>query len=69
MTNLYTDELPKQVTISQASKIWGIPEWTLRKYISKRLCPHRRRFGRIYIPVKRFEEWLEEGDVEIERSK
>jgi len=64
MQELDISSLPKQVTISQASKIWGVPEWTLRKYISKRKCPHRRRFGRIYIPVKRFEEWLEEGDVD-----
>ena len=27
------DALPRQVTIKQASKIWGIPEWTLRKYV------------------------------------
>ena len=33
------DALPRQVTIKQASKIWGIPEWTLRKYISQRRCP------------------------------
>ena len=57
------DALPRQVTIKQASKIWGIPEWTLRKYISQRRCPHRRVYGRIYIPTKRFQEWLEECDV------
>lgn len=58
-----TNELPRQVTISQASKIWGISEWTLRKYIDRRECPHRRVFGRIYIPVQRFEEFLRESEV------
>jgi len=62
--------LPKQLTVKQVSKIYGIPEWTLRAYISRKIIPHRRVRRRIYIPTKKWEEWLARGDVDpIEKEK
>jgi len=57
-------ELPKQMSIRQISNLYQIPEWTLRGYIKNRTIPHRRLGRKIYIPTKKFEEWLEKGDVE-----
>jgi len=57
-------DLPKQLTIKQASEIFNIPVWTLRAYISQRIIPHRRIRRRIYIPTNKFQDWLSEHDVE-----
>jgi len=54
----------KQISVREASEIYSIPEWTLRTYIARRLIPHRRVRRKIYIPIKKFEEWLSKGDVE-----
>ena len=58
----------KQLSIREVSEIYGIPEWTLRAYIHKRLIPHRRVRSRIYIPTEKFEKWLEAGDVEVKEN-
>jgi len=63
------DQLPKQLSVKQASRVYGIPEWTLRGYLARRLIPHRRVMRKIYIPTKKFEEWLERGDVEPDPQK
>jgi len=58
------NQLPKQLSVKQTSIVYGIPEWTLRGYLARKLIPHRRVMRKIYIPVARFEKWLEQGDVE-----
>jgi len=58
------DNLPRQLSIKETAKIFNIPAWTLRAYISKRLIPHRRIGRRIYIPTEKFQQWLSKGDVE-----
>jgi len=62
-------KLPKQVSIREASNIYSIPIWTLRKYVTLKLIPHRRVRSKVYIPIARFEEWLEQGDVEPHPTK
>jgi len=61
------DSLPKQLTIKEVSIIFGISEWTLRAYVSKRLIPHRRIGRRVYIPTDKLLAWLSKHDV-TERS-
>jgi len=63
------NQLPKQLSVKQTSLVYGIPEWTLRGYLARRLIPHRRVMRKIYIPTKKFEEWLEQGDVEPDPQK
>jgi len=58
------NQLPKQLSVKQTSIVYGIPEWTLRGYLARRLIPHRRLGRKIYIPITKFEEWLSKGDVE-----
>jgi len=58
------DSLPRQLTIKETSKIFNIPVWTLRAYISKRIIPHRRIRRRIYIPTEKFQEWLSQHDID-----
>jgi len=58
------DGLPKQLTIKQVSKIFGISEWTIRSWVSKRHVPHRRIGRRVYIPTVKFITWLNKHDVE-----
>ncbi len=57
-------ELPKQLTVKQASEIFNIPIWTLRAYISRRIIPFRKLRGRVYIPTQKFQDWLAKHDVE-----
>ena len=54
--------LPRQLTIKRASEIYSIPEWTLRAYIAQGRIPYRHVGRRVYIPVEKFEAWLEKGD-------
>jgi len=63
------NELPRQLSIKQVSIVYGMPEWTLRGYIARNLIPHRRVMRKIYIPTKKFEEWLEQGDVNPDPQK
>ena len=63
------NQLPKQLSVKQTSIVYGIPEWTLRGYLARRLIPHRRVMRKIYIPTKKFEEWLAQGDVEPESQE
>jgi excisionase family DNA binding protein len=56
----------RQLTLQEASEIYGIPLWTLYKYVEKRMIPYRKVRRRIYIPVEKFEKWLESLDVEPE---
>lgn len=62
------DNIPKQLTVKQASQIFNIPENTLRAYIHRRIIPHRRLFGKIYFITEKLEEWLSSFDVEATRS-
>ena len=53
-------DLPLQLTLTKASKISGIPVWTLRKYERTGLIPRGRRIGsRVYLNTKIFLEWLD----------
>jgi len=52
--------LPLQLNLDKASKISGIPVWTLRKYERTGLIPRGRRIGsRVYLNTKIFLEWLD----------
>ncbi len=59
----------KQLSIKSASRIYDIPEWTLRAYIRDNLCPTRRLGRKVYIPVEKFEAWLEQRDIESSAQK
>jgi len=52
--------LPLQLTLDKASKISGIPVWTLRKYERTGVIPKGRRIGsRVYLNTLKFLTWLE----------
>lgn len=57
---------PKQAPIKEISRMYSIPEWTLRGFIQKNIIPYRKVRGRIYIPIDKFEKWLESFDHEPE---
>ena len=53
-------KLPLQLNFTKASKISGIPIWTLRKYERTGVIPRGRRIGsRVYLNTKIFLEWLD----------
>jgi excisionase family DNA binding protein len=56
--------LKKQLSVREVAEIYGIPEWTARKYIALRKMPYRKVGRRIYIAVDRLEAWLAERDVD-----
>lgn len=60
--------LPLQLTVSEASKVFNIPENTLRAYIHRKLIPHRRVRGRVYFVTEKLEKWLADFDVEPNQS-
>jgi excisionase family DNA binding protein len=55
----------KQITVGEVEEIYGIPAWTVRKYIAQRRIPYRKVGRRVYIPVDKLEAWLSSGDVEL----
>jgi excisionase family DNA binding protein len=57
-------QVPKQLSVKQASVMYGIPEWTIRAYISRRIIPFRKLGRRVYLPTDRLESWLQSFDVE-----
>jgi len=61
INNLILDlDLPLQLNFTKASKISGIPVWTLRKYERSGVIPKGRRIGaRVYLSTRKFLTWLE----------
>ena len=52
--------LPLQLNLAKASKLSGIPIWSLRKYERNGVIPKGRRIGsRVYLNTKLFLEWLD----------
>lgn len=56
-------ERPKQITVKEASKMYNIPLWTLRNYISRRLIPIRKIGNRVYLETDKLETWLKQFDI------
>jgi excisionase family DNA binding protein len=56
--------IPNQLTVKEASRLFNIPENTLRAYIFRRIIPFRRCRGKIFLVTAKLEEWLSTFDVE-----
>lgn len=55
----------KMLTLKEVSEIYSLNLTTLRVWASKRKIPIRRIGSRVYVPVAKFEKWLESKEVQI----
>jgi|GEM_PF-2961377 len=56
-------DIPKQLTVKEASMHFNIPQNTLRAYIHRRIIPFRKVRGRVYLVTETLEAWLKSFDV------
>ncbi len=59
----------KQLSLKEASEVYSIPLWTIRKWVFLRAIPFRKIGRRVYLPVERLEAWLSEHDVDPKREE
>ncbi|NIP39229.1 MAG: helix-turn-helix domain-containing protein [Candidatus Dadabacteria bacterium] len=55
------------MTLNEASKVYGISLWSLRLKASKREVPITKIGRRIYINVKKFDQWLKRRDIPLQK--
>jgi len=55
--------MPKQITVKEALKMYDIPLWTLRNYVSRRLIPIRKKGNRVYLETNKLGTWLKQFDI------
>jgi len=65
MADTHQLNIPKQVSLRQASELWNIPLSSLRRLATKNMIPIRRVYGRIYIATEAFELFLKSKDVDV----